>query len=149
MIKLAFGDVRNKSIVTSNHFVSHMIEHIAWRSGLSIDLNWDNENWKELGLELGKEIKKFPLKKKQASTLGMIDDGSAITSIDFNATGSELKTTAGINRDWFLSLRCEQVETGRPLLELFEGLSEGLEAKIESTISVSYTHLTLPTICSV
>ncbi len=134
MIKLSFGDVRNKKIVTSNHFVSHMIEHIAWRSGLSIDLSWPNQNWKELGLALGQELKKFPIKQEQASTLGMIDAGSALTSVYLDQAGVNLNTAGGVDLNWFLNLRCEQIENGKPLVDLLEGISEGLSARIESTI---------------
>jgi imidazoleglycerol phosphate dehydratase HisB len=134
MIKLSFGDVRNKKIVTSNHFVSHMIEHIAWRSGLSIDLTWPDENWKQLGLALGSEIKKFPIKQKESSTLGMIDDGSAITSVYLDQQGVNLTASGGVDLDWFLGLRCEQIENGKPLVDLLEGISQGLSAKIESII---------------
>ena len=52
-IKLAFGNVTSKRIKTSNDFVSHMIEHIAWRLGCSIDLEWESEDWESLGRALG------------------------------------------------------------------------------------------------
>ncbi len=45
-IKLKYWNVKNKSIETKNDFVSHMIEHIAWRMGLEISLEWDNEDRK-------------------------------------------------------------------------------------------------------
>lgn len=134
MINISFGDVRKKKIETPNHFVSHMIEHIAWRTGLSIDLSWPDQNWKQLGLELGKEIKKFPIKQKQASTLGMIDDGSAVTSVYLDQAGVNLNTSGGVDLNWFLNLRCEQIENGKALVDLLEGISEGLSARIESTI---------------
>jgi len=56
LVQLKFGDVREKSITTSNQFVSHMIEHIAWRLGVQIKLVWENTNWRALGLALDKKL---------------------------------------------------------------------------------------------
>lgn len=133
-IKLQFGDVREKSIVTPNQFVSHMIEHIAWRLGAKIQLVWETKNWKLLGVQLGKEIKKFTPKQKQGVALGMIDDGSAEVVIDLNKKGLKLTSVKNINLPWFLNMRCEQLNSGKPLIVLLEGLAEGLGAGFEIKI---------------
>ncbi len=130
-IKLQFGDVREKSISTKDDFVSHMVEHIAWRLGMKISLSWENEDWFSLGKSLGNEIKKFPSRENSGVALGMIDDGGAEIKIELGKTGVQISTTKNINLDWFLSERCEQLSSGKPLVTLLEGLSEGLEARIE------------------
>ena len=130
-IELQVGQVTNKNINTPNDFISHMLEHIAWRMGCSIHLEWDNENWQELGRALATEIRKFvPLQKKSA-TLGMIDDGSAEVGVELEETTElSLDAAAVINLDYFLSLRCEQLASGHPLVALLQGITQGLSARI-------------------
>ena len=81
-IKLQFGDVREKNIFTKNDFISHMIEQIAWRLGISITVAWNDEDYFALGECLGNEIKKFQPKQQFGVALGMIDDGSAEIKIE-------------------------------------------------------------------
>ena len=128
---LTFGDVQSKRIKTPNDFVSHMVEHIAWRMGCSIDLQWPNEDWRSLGSLLGIRIRSFRPHHQSAAALGMIDDGSAEVLIDLDKNGV-LNISAGANVDleWFLSLRCEQLSSGRDLVDLLTGLAEGLDAQI-------------------
>ncbi len=126
-LELAFGDVRDKRIDTPNDFVSHMVEHIAWRLGNRIDLVWANTDWTELGRLLGSRIGGFEARQRQAAALGMIDDGSAEVFIDLDAdAGFVVEAIANTDLDWFLSLRCEQLESGRPLVDLLHGLAAGL-----------------------
>ena len=133
-IKLQFGDVRKKSIVTPNQFVSHMLEHIAWRLGTNVEIVWENQDWKSLGLELGKQIGKFTPKQNQGVALGMIDDGSAEVLIDLERKGLVLNSVKNIELNWFLSMRSEQLSSGKPLVLLLQGLAAGLPAKIEIEI---------------
>lgn len=143
MIKLSFGDVRNKRIVTSNHFISHMVEHIAWRMGLSIELVWSNENWFELGRELGLKIKQFSPKATSAAALGMIDDGSASIAIILGSKDVKFSAVGDVDLEWFLNSRCEQIDSGQPLIELAQGLSDGLNCQIVAQIwSVEDPHHT-------
>lgn len=136
IIRLEFGDVREKKIKTPNDFASHMIEHIAWRLGTKIELSWDNENWQELGKKLGEEIKKFKPVKRQASALGMIDDGSAEVVIDLDNNGFEITSSKAVDLEWFLAQRCEQfVSAGASLTDLLTGLAKGLEGKIEVKVA--------------
>lgn len=130
-IELVFGDVRIKRIQTSNDFVSHMIEHIAWRMGCSIDLCWQNDNWVALGRMLGTRIRSFPFVTQKAAGLGMMDDGSAEVLITPDpAGGLEIRTGANIDKEWFLSQRCEQLSSGLELVDLLTGLAGGLCMKI-------------------
>lgn len=130
-IELQVGQVTSKSINTANDFISHMLEHIAWRMGCSIHLEWDNENWQQLGQALATEIIKFSPLQREAATLGMIDDGSAEVGVELNGTAElSLDAAAVIDLDYFLSLRCEQLASGRPLIELLQGITQGLGARI-------------------
>jgi imidazoleglycerol phosphate dehydratase HisB len=135
MIALSFGDVRKKRITTPNHFVSHMIEHIAWRMGLSIELEYRASTWQQLGRELGEAIVALgPRRLESAAALGMIDDGSASVAVAFGSSGVAIETVGGVSRAEFLEARCEQLESGDPLVELLSGLSAGLNAEIAITI---------------
>lgn len=126
-ISLNFGDVRQKNIVTPNEFVSHMLEHIAWRLGIEINLHWYSDDMESLGYLFGKKLKAFPPQKFNSVALGMIDDGSAEVSIAFTDIPElKVESVAGIDLDWFLSLRCEQLNSGHPLITLMQGLVNGL-----------------------
>jgi len=130
-IRLKYGQVTSKQIITPNDFVSHMLEHIAWRMGCSIVLEWDNEDWKGLGIALAGAIGEFPADKREAAALGMIDDGSAEVAVELDSEAAlKLESTAGIDIDYFLSLRCEQLRSGSPLIELLTGIAFGLDARI-------------------
>ena len=130
-LSLQFGDVRKKQIITPNEFVSHAIEHIAWRLGVEIDLKWHNNDWWALGKSLGTQIRAFPIQNKAGVALGMIDDGSAEVSIDItDAPELRLEAIDNLDLEWFLSLRCEQIPSGKPLVELAQGLAQGLGARL-------------------
>jgi HAD superfamily hydrolase (TIGR01509 family) len=134
-LDMRFGDVTKKHFITPNDFVSHMIEHIAWRLCVQIDLNWNNNDWLELGKFVGTKIRQFDIHQSSASALGMIDDGSAEVFIDTTAEPElVLNSIDNLDLDWFLSTRCEQLETGKPLVELMQGLAHGLQAKMQVTI---------------
>ena len=130
-ITLRYGQVTDKQISTHNHFISHMLEHIAWRMGCSIVLQWDDEDWKALGLAFAGAILTFPPQHREAAALGMIDDGSAEVAVELDAAaGLQLESAAEIDTEYFLSLRCEQLNSGGPLVELLSGLAQGLDARI-------------------
>ena len=130
-ITLEFGQVTTKTIATPNDFISHMLEHIAWRMGCSIVLEWDDRDWKGLGLAFAAALRAFPVRNRVGAALGMIDDGSAEVGVELDdAAGLALKSSAEIDLEYFLSLRCEQLSSGSPLIELLEGISAGLDARI-------------------
>jgi len=142
-IKLQFGDVTRKRIVTPNEFVSHMIEHIVWRLGMSVELESKDQNWRELGKALGSKIGESPLLQENSAAFGMIDDGSAEVVIDTKEASLRMGASKSIDMKWFLGSRCEQLKDGSPLVDLLEGLSEGLSAGISITIvSVEDPHHT-------
>ena len=97
-LEIAFGDVRSKRIETPNDFISHMVEHIAWRLGCSIHLRWQNEDWESLGSALGARIRSLTPLRQSAAALGMIEDGSAQVRLDLGKDG-DLKSSAGGNID--------------------------------------------------
>ena len=130
-LELSFGDVRAKRLQTPDDFVSHMVEHIAWRMGCAIDLQWPDDDWVSLGRTLGARIGTFAPLAPSAAALGMIDDGSAEVLVQLDAPPRlKMQTAASVDREWFLSARCEQLPSGRPLARLLEGLSHGLKAEI-------------------
>lgn len=130
-LRLCFGLVSNKQLQTPNDFVSHMIEHIAWRLGLQIFLKWENNDWHLLGRILGESIAKLKRQGEECHALGMIDDGAAQCSVYFDKPSElEFTSTSLVNLDEFISIRCEQLESGSSLIDLLSGISEGLNAKI-------------------
>lgn len=144
-LTMQFGDVRKKKIITPHDFVSHMVEHIAWRLCVEMQLNWTNDDWFELGQVVGRKIRQFDTQQNSAAALGMIDDGSAEVAIDLtdHKSGLTLNGIDLLDLEWFLSLRCEQLQSGMPLLELMQGLSQGLEASLQVKIcSVHDAHHT-------
>ncbi|RUA02925.1 MAG: hypothetical protein DSY89_01955 [Deltaproteobacteria bacterium] len=131
-IELVFGDVQNKQIQTSNDFVSHMVEHIAWRMGCSIHLCWESDDWTALGRMLGRQIRSFPALSDTAAALGMMDDGSSEVRLSPDFVGAvEIFTGTQIDKEWFLSQRCEQLASGHELVRLLKGLARGLGMKID------------------
>ena len=143
-VELVFGHVGRKRIKTPNDFVSHMVEHIAWRLGCSIDLNWQNEDWALLGKTLGARIRSFAAIQPSAAALAMLDDGSAEALVELGTQGSlEMRAGANVDLEWFLALRCEQMASGRGLVDLLTGLANGLAAKISLLVcSVEDPHHT-------
>ncbi len=134
-IELKMGKVREKRILTPNDFVSHMVEHIAWRVGFGIDLEWDSEDWERLGKRLGEEIKKIAsVEPKDTAALGSIDDGTAKVKISFGEPFVEIKSTDNVDLDLLRKSRCEQLENSIPLEELLKGLSESLNVGIEIVV---------------
>ena len=134
-ISMEFGLVTDKRISTPNDFVSHMVEHIAWRLGCAIRLSFSSNDWELLGMQLGEKIRGFEAIASKAAALGMIDDGSAEVLIDLESP-AELRMESGAMQDldWFLSLRCEQLENGAPLVRMLDGLSKGLDAFVNIVV---------------
>lgn len=134
-IELAFGNVTDKRITTENDFVSHMIEHIAWRLGCAVDLEWAGDDWSALGLALGQRIGGFKAYADSAAAMGMLDDGSGEALVELKEPpGVEISAGVSVDLDWFLSLRCEQLTSGQPLVDLLNGLAQGLEARLSVRI---------------
>ncbi|CAK0773744.1 phosphoglycolate phosphatase [Gammaproteobacteria bacterium] len=134
-VQFVSGAVTEKRIATPNEFVSHMIEHLAWRLGCSVTVYWNNSDWVSLGQAVGNALVKFPRRANAAAVIGMIDDGSAEIRITV-AENSEvlLKGTAQVDLDWFLASRCEQLSSGRPLVELLKGIATAFPLDIEITV---------------
>ncbi len=129
------GDVTKKDIRTENDFVSHMVEHIAWRLGCSISLDWKGQDWKALGLALGKEISRFERKEERSTALGMIDDGCALITLDFSGKGVQIEGVDSVDIDDLLSQRVEQMKRGKDLALIIEGISEAIGAKISVLVT--------------
>lgn len=125
-VSLGRAGVMSKTLSSPNEFVSHMIEHIAWRLGCSIDLSWTNDDWRGLGSVLGREVRKLPIRQETASAIGMIDDGSAEIHVTARSPGGAVLTASQqVDLEWFLSSRAEQLSNGKPLVEVLEGLGAG------------------------
>jgi HAD superfamily hydrolase (TIGR01509 family) len=125
-VSLGRDGVTAKALSSPNEFVSHMIEHVAWRLGCSIDLSWTNDDWRGLGWALGREVRKLSIKREAASTIGMIDDGSAELQVTTTSSGGAVLTASQqVDLEWFLSSRAEQLSDGKPLVEVLNGLGVG------------------------
>lgn len=130
-LRLHPGDVTNKHLRTPNDFISHAVEHIAWRLGCGIDLFWNSNDWPQLGRKLGQSIAALPQQTASAAALGMIDDGSAEVTVRLaDEPDFVIETVQQVEPTWFFNLRCEQLASSVPLLELLRGLTQGLRARL-------------------
>lgn len=135
-VTLGRDGITNKSLHTPNDFVSHMVEHIAWRMGCSIELRWLNDDWVGLGRALGEQIAAMPRLRDSAAALGMIDDGSAEVRLRVEpAGGARFSGSAQLDLDWFLSVRCEQLTHGAPLVEMMDALARAAGLEILVTVA--------------
>ena len=135
-VELGWEGVTKKSLVTPNEFVSHMVEHIAWRLGCSVDVAWTNDDWCHLGRELGARIAGLCRLRGSAATLGMIDDGSCevVLRCDGNK-GARLRAAGQVDLEWFLGLRCEQLANGQPLVSMLQGLAAGSAVDLDILVA--------------
>ena len=136
--RIEFGreGVTKKSLVTPNEFVSHMIEHIAWRLGCSVDVLWTNDDWFQLGRDLGQRIGELVSLRGAAASLGMIDDGSCEVALRRDSKGNaRLRSVDQVDLDWFLALRCEQLRNGQPLVRMLHGLGAGCGVDLDILVT--------------
>lgn len=125
VIRLVPGDVTRKLLVTPTEFVSHMVEAVAWRLGCEVHLEWYSDDWCWLGQELGRTLAPLLDGASTSMALGMIDDGSCEVYLE-RARPPELAIVGlSVDVDWFVSLRCEQLSDGKPLVDMLRGLAEG------------------------
>ncbi|MEU8285863.1 HAD family phosphatase [Micromonospora sp. NPDC048905] len=135
-VSLGREGITCKSLGTPNDFVSHMVEHIAWRLGCSIELHWNNDDWGALGTALGTEIARMPRLVDSAAALGMIDDGSAEVQLRVDSKGgASFRSSPQVDLDWFLSVRCEQLPQGGPLVDLLDALGRAAGLRITVTVA--------------
>lgn len=133
VVRLGRDGITNKVLETPNDFVSHMVEHIAWRLGCSIELRWTSDDWAALGRALGERIGAMPRLRDSAAALGMIDDGSAEVRLRVAGPGGARFTASGqLDLEWFLSVRCEQLSHGTPLVDMLDafGRAAGLDIAV-------------------
>ncbi|MEI9902337.1 MAG: HAD family hydrolase [Hyphomicrobium sp.] len=117
VVSLTEGNVQNKRLQTQNDFVSHMIEHIAWRTSSSVELQWTSDDWGLLGERVGQSLRERLDTSAPVAALGMIDDGSAEVLIDWSLEpGFDLQAVPHIDRDLILSTRVEQLAEPTPLV---------------------------------
>jgi HAD superfamily hydrolase (TIGR01509 family) len=128
-VSLAPGDVTRKRLDTPNEFVSHMLEHIAWRTGCTVDVGWPSDDWEGLGEAVGREVA-FLLDgdRTLSRALGLIDDGSCEVTLERVTAGqaASVRLTGeggGADPERFVGMRVEQLATGAPLVRLLEGLA--------------------------
>ncbi|MGH3866735.1 MAG: HAD-IA family hydrolase [Pseudonocardiaceae bacterium] len=135
-VSLGKAGVMSKTLSSPNEFVSHMIEHIAWRLGCSIDLSWTSDDWRGLGSALGREVRKLPIRQEVARTIGMIDDGSAEIHVTTTSSGGAVLTASHqVDLEWFLSSRAEQLSDGKALVEVLQGLGAGGDLDIKILVA--------------
>ncbi|HEV2999514.1 MAG TPA: HAD family hydrolase [Solirubrobacteraceae bacterium] len=142
-VRLAPGDVTVKRVASPNEFVSHMVEHIAWRAGCEIDLAWPSDDWEGLGAALGAELVPLLDGPDRSWAMGLIDDGSAEVTLERAAAGSVELTGDPPVLDWFLGLRVEQLASGEALVELLRGLAGAAGLRVTVAVgSVDDAHHT-------
>ncbi|UTI65911.1 HAD family phosphatase [Paraconexibacter antarcticus] len=133
---LAPGDVTAKSLRSPNEFVSHMLEHIAWRTGCSFTLAWACNDWGWLGEAVGAQLGPL-LDGPQATSraLGLIDDGSCEVTLTRGGDWTTLNGVGPVDAERFVGLRVEQLAAGGALVEILRGL--GAACGLGITIDVA------------
>ena len=130
------GDVTRKHLDTPNEFVSHMLEHIAWRTGCTVDVRWSSDDWGGLGEAVGAQL--AALLDGEATTsraMGIIDDGSCEVTLERSTADAGVVVfagggAAGVDPEAFVGLRVEQLRTGKPLVQLLEGLAGACSLRV-------------------
>lgn len=124
-VTLAPGDVTRKRLDTPNEFVSHMLEHIAWRTGCAITVEWSGDDWDALGHAVGEQLAVLlDSASTQTRALGLIDDGSCeVTLTRSPADAGAVSLSGAVDAEAFVGLRVEQLVTGAPLVRVLEGLA--------------------------
>ncbi len=140
--RVAFGreDVTRKSPVTPNEFVSHVIQDIAWRLGCSIEAFWTNDDWFQLGCELGNRIAELGRVQGSTGVFGVIDDDSCELKLRCDGIGGvRLQAVTPVDLNWFLALRCDQLPSGQPqpLVSLLQGLGAGCGVSIDILVTTA------------
>lgn len=136
VVRLGRDGITNKVLDTPNDFVSHMVEHIAWRLGCSIELRWTSDDWVALGSALGGRIAEMTRLRDSAAALGMIDDGSAEVRLRVaaGAGGARFAASGQVDLEWFLSVRCEQLSHGTPLVDMLDAFGRAADLDIAVTV---------------
>ncbi len=140
-VTLAPGDVTCKRLDTPNEFVSHMLEHIAWRTGCTVDVVWSSDGWDGLGRAVGAEL--APLldgETLRSRALGLIDDGSCEVTLERQGPGETASVTlsgeiGGVDPEGFVAMRVEQLASGAPLVRLLEGLAQATGLRMQVALA--------------
>ncbi len=134
VVHLAPGDVTRKRLDTPNEFVSHMLEHIAWRTGCTIDVAWSGDDWDALGRAVGAPLAALlDAGATQTRAMGLIDDGSCEVTLTRSPSDAGVVAFAGaVDAERFVGLRVEQLRSGTALVRVLEGLAGacGLRAEV-------------------
>ncbi|MCW3039644.1 MAG: hypothetical protein JWM31_1549 [Solirubrobacterales bacterium] len=135
------GDVTAKTLDTPNEFVSHMLEHIAWRTGCAMTLQWETDDWDWLGQAVGEQLSVLlDGAASESRALGLIDDGSCEVTLERTRADAGLVVFTGhaaaagdTDAERLLAMRVEQLADGRPLAHVLEGLARacGLRIRVE------------------
>lgn len=143
VVRLAPGAVTRKELGTPNEFVSHMLEHVAWRLGCGVSVAWFSDDWRWLGQEVGKAVAPLLDGPDAAAALGMIDDGSCEVYVERASDPEHAIVGSGADADWFVGLRCEQLSDGRALVDMLSGLADGAGLYVRvDVVSVEDPHHT-------
>lgn len=100
-VELNFGSIRpdyRKYINTTIPFLNHMIEHIAWRSGMNISTQVSLDEFvlthlicEDLGMALGKAVLQYVMENKANGVtgfgdgIGIIDEAKAQSAVSFES----------------------------------------------------------------
>ena len=130
-----------KKIKTHAPFFSHMLEHIAWRSGITIQTEFSLDEYElnhviyeDLGITLGKALRAFVWDNKEAGAtgygdgIGIIDEARALCAISFEERAYFDFDTASITMP---------AETEGVLSEDLETFLEGICQGAQCTLHIS------------
>lgn len=135
VVKLDFSPLLpdyRKKINTPYPFLNHMIEHIAWRCGVNIeietnlaDFSLSHVVFEDLGMTMGKAFREYVLKNKPNGAtgygdgIGIIDEAKADCAISFEERAYFNMANANLIPDFAEGIASEDLST------FIEGFSQG------------------------
>jgi HAD superfamily hydrolase (TIGR01509 family) len=136
VVVLSGDDVAGKSLVTPSEFVSQMLEDIARLLGCSTDVIWTNDDWAQLGRELGWRVAALWRPQSTSVAPAVIRDGSSVVILRSGGTG-DVRLSAGgqVDLERFLGLSCGTLPDGQPLVSMLHGLAVGCDVDLNILVT--------------
>ena len=146
-VRIDEGDRREFEIDTGLQFLNHMIETIAWRACMNVDVKVEMTNFKlehviakDAGIVLGKCLNKM-LKRKMKK--GVKGSGYAVSVIDeamaVAAVSMEGRTNSFVDlRGKKAFVRNVEDMKGCDLQNFIEGMAQGMQATIQVKVLAGY-----------
>jgi len=133
-ITLDRTDTGPAAVDTGDAFVDRVVRQLFYRAGLHGVVTAEGAAWRAVGSGIGTALAKLAPPQSGAAALGMIDGSSAEVAVESGTGTLILESSGGVDLGWFLDLRCEQLQSGQPLVDLMHGLTHALRTDLRVLI---------------